>query len=126
MNDDYEILDAFDPVRRSYRDYWLKMKVTATVVGMMLLASMMSGVPHVQTGYRLHGERPVDRTPVAAEKSAGVYYGPFGRRLISDGQYGHRGCPTIVLVPLIECLREVDLQEVSARTSSLFAGGGGR
>lgn len=99
-----EHLDAYDPIRRSYRQYLTKLKAAGLLIVMLAVCVLLFGVPHVQTTYTLHQSRVPGRMPTAAEKRDAWYWSVTGKRRVFSGQYGNEGCPWLLFIPLWDCL----------------------
>lgn len=97
--------DAYGPLGRSYRHYWLLLKKCGVVLLSLLLLAVVVGVPHCQLStYRYTGSDSRGAMVSSRRKVSAWYLSVTGWKEIRSGQYGQDGCPFVMFVPLGECL----------------------
>jgi len=94
--------DENDPVGRSLRRYWHRLKVYSVIVLGVALLVYVIGLPHIQTTYRFRGRG----VATARQKIDAWYWSVTGFQHVRSGQYGHDGCPFVLFIPLEDCLGE--------------------
>ncbi len=100
-----EPVDPTDPIRRAYRRYLHLLKKCLIVLLLLTVVVLFAGVPHLQTTYHYSGRRPAGGIPIAEQKTDAWYFSITGWQHVRSGQYGQKGCPWLLLIPLKDCLR---------------------
>lgn len=96
-----EFDDPFDPRRRAWRRLWLKAKCVLALVGLLVLATVVCGVPHLQGNFKSRRPGSDGFTP-SREKLEANYLGPTGWRTVHARETGYRGLPIVLLIPIDE------------------------
>ena len=95
--------DEFEPIGRVYRRYRFAIRSWCLALLYLLLLVVVYGVPHIQTTYTYTGHRPQGRSPSATQKLDAWYFSVTGWKHLEADQYGYRGCPVILFIPLSDC-----------------------
>ncbi|QDU80737.1 hypothetical protein Pla110_24700 [Polystyrenella longa] len=93
-----------DLVVGTFRRYFQKMCVLGVVALLLLIASIVVGLPHIQTTYTYSGPKPKGSAPTTEQKLDAWYFSLTGWQHVESGQYGNQGCPPILFIPLWDCL----------------------
>ena len=95
--------DPHDAIARAYRRLLHRLMVWGVIALVLLVVSIVVGVPHLQTSYSYRGTTPSDGIVKAWQKIDAWYVGPFGFKQVRSGKYGNEGCPYVLLGPLFDC-----------------------
>jgi hypothetical protein len=91
-----------DRARRRFRRKCRNlMLLLCVVVGTVIFA----GVPHLQWDYKYPAwAKPRSGPPASADKTEARYFSVTGLKSVQAGQYGQRGCPVFLFIPLKDCV----------------------
>lgn len=99
-----EKLDLTDPIHRAYWRYYVLAIRAVVILVTLLVVSVIWGVPHVQTSYRKFGIHSPNGWMPAEQKVVANYVSITGWERVTSGQYGQRGCPMLLFIPLTDCI----------------------
>jgi len=97
-------MDETDPVVRSYRRYFYKLATHGVLLLVLTSVTCLIGIPHIQTTYTYMGSKPASGIPRTEQKLNAWYFSVTGWQHVQSGQYGHHGCPVILLIPVEDCI----------------------
>ena len=99
-------LDETDPIGRSYRRYFHRVKVLGVILLVLIVVVYVVGLPALQITYRFRGPRPSNGVVQARQKVDAWYFSVSGWHHVRSGQYGYEGCPWIVFIPIEDCFKK--------------------
>ena len=95
--------DETGPLIRAYRRLLHRLMILSVVLLVLVVLSLVVGLPHLQSSYTYLGPRPTNGIVNSRQKINAWYLGPIGWQHVRSGQYGHDGCPYILFIPLWDC-----------------------
>lgn len=92
-----------DPVSNAMRQYrWTLYRWGAVIVVVGVLI-IWKGIPHIQTTYTYYGAKRSGWVP-ATDKASAWYISVTGWKQVHRWDYGDKGCPFVLFIPLGDCI----------------------